>query len=105
MSEMSRAQGQAHQDSNPTEDMVPPAARSSRDPDAQHVGPRDIGTEDAGPPDVGIDDVNLPNSEQQDQPVERPLQDMGDSADNEAAGTQGSSDPMPDIAGTSQPDS
>ena len=27
MSEMSRAQGQAHQDPNPTDDMVPPAAQ------------------------------------------------------------------------------
>jgi hypothetical protein len=105
MSEMSRAQGQAHQDSDPTEDMVPPAARSSKSPDAQNVGPRDSGAEDAGPPDVGAgdfgaEDVDLSDSDQQDQPLERPLRDMSDSADHQATGTQGSSDPMPDIAGT-----
>jgi len=50
MSEMSRAQGQAHQDPNPTDDMVPPAAQVP-DSYVEQFGPRDSGAEDVGPQD------------------------------------------------------
>ena len=68
MSEMSRAQGQAHQDPNPTDDMVPPAAQvpdsyveqfGPRDSGAEDVGPQDGGAEDVGPQDFGAEDVSF----------------------------------------------
>jgi len=60
MSEMSRAQGPAHQDLNPTDDMVPPAAQSPRDPDAENFGPHGSGAEDVEPQDFGAEDMNPP---------------------------------------------
>jgi len=70
MSEMSRAQGPAHQDPNPTDDMVPPAAQvpdsyvesfGPRDSGAEDVGPQDGGAEDVGPQDGGAEDVGPQN--------------------------------------------
>ena len=55
MSEMSRAQGPAHQDPNPTDDMVPPAAQVP-DSYVESFGPRDSGSEDVGPQDGGAED-------------------------------------------------
>jgi hypothetical protein len=61
MSDMSQAQGPVGRgmDMNSTDDMVPPAAQSGRDPDSEHVGPQDLGSEDVGSQDYGADDVNL----------------------------------------------
>ncbi|HVD19442.1 MAG TPA: hypothetical protein VNC63_12240 [Propionibacteriaceae bacterium] len=87
MSEMSRAQGPAHQDLNPTDDMVPPAAQSPRDPDAENFGPHGSGAEDVEPQDFGAEDMNPP------------LPRVADSGGEDAAPAQSSSDPMPDIAG------
>jgi hypothetical protein len=88
MSEVSRAQGPAHDDLDPTDDMVPPAARSPKDPDAKNVGPRDSGgAEDVEPQDFGAEDMNPP------------LPRLADSVGEDSPGAQSSSDPMPDIAG------
>jgi hypothetical protein len=88
MSEVSRAQGPAHDDLDPTDDMVPPAARSPRDPDAKNVGPNDSGgAEDVGPQDFDAEDRDPP------------LPRVADSLSEDSAGAQSSSDPMPDMAG------
>ena len=81
MSEMSRAQGQAHQDPNPTDDMVPPAAQvpdsyveqfGPRDSGAEDVGPQDGGAEDVGPQDFGAEDVSSQDLDDS-QPAGEPL--------------------------------
>ena len=104
MSEMSRAQGQAHNDPNPTDDMVPPAAQVP-DSYVEKFGPRDGGAEDAGPQDFGAEDRNPPDDDSPQTPG-LPLPGSSESGDIEDPGTtQGSSDPMPNMSGTSQPDS
>ena len=110
MSEMSRAQGQAHNDPNPTDDMVPPAAQvpdsyvekfGPRDSGAEDAGPQDFGAEDAGPQDFGAEDRNPPDDDSPQTPG-LPLPRSGESGDIEDPGTtQGTSDPMPNTAGTS----
>ena len=99
MSEMSRAQAPAHKDLDPTDDMVPPAARSPRDPDAENFGPRDSdAAEDVGPQDFGAEDVNPQGINEQ--PDGTPLPTLPNSGGKASARpTQSSSDPMPDIAG------
>jgi hypothetical protein len=124
MSEMSREQGQAHNDPNPTDDMVPPVARvpdsyvekfgprdsGAEDPGpqdfgAEDPGPQDFGAEDAGPQDFGAEDRNPPDDDSPQTPG-LPLPGGNESGDIEDPGTtQGSSDPMPNMSGTSQPDS
>jgi hypothetical protein len=97
MSEMSQAQGPvgANVDADPTDDMVPPGARAPRDSDAERFGPEDVGPEDVVPQDT----------QQPPHPAGVPLPRTGDSGGEESAPPAGSSsDPMPDIAGTSAPD-
>jgi hypothetical protein len=100
MSEMSKAQGPVggNLDINPTDDMVPPGAQSPRDPNADHVRPQDIGSEDVGPQDYGAEDIP-PQDASTVGTAEPP-----DPAESSAL-AQSSSDPMPDIAGTSESDS
>jgi hypothetical protein len=120
MSEMSRAQGQAHNDPNPTDDMVPPAAQvpdsyvekfgprdsgaedaGPQDFGAEDAGPQDFGAEDAGPQDFGAEDRNPPDDDSPQTPG-LPLPRSSESGDIEDPGTtQGSSDPMPNMSGTS----
>ena len=118
MSEMSRAQGPAHQDPNPTDDMVPPAAQvpdsyvesfGPRDGGAEDVGPQDGGVEDVGPQDGGAEDVGPQNFGAEDvnrqdpdepEPAGVPSPTAADSGGEDGAlPAQSSSDPMPDIAG------
>jgi hypothetical protein len=105
MSEMSQAQGPAGggMDLNPTDDMVPPAAESPRDPDAGPRRPQDVGSEDVGPQDYGGDDVSPQDKADVNEPAHPagvPLQRTGDSGGEEASpAAQSSSDPMPDMAG------
>jgi hypothetical protein len=117
MSEMSRAQGQAHQDPNPTDDMVPPAAQvpdsyvesfGPRDSGAEDVGPQDVGAEDVGPQDVGAEDVGSQDFGAEDvsspdmyesQPAGEPLPTVASGGEDSGLPAQSSSDPMPDIAG------
>jgi len=100
MSEMSRAQGQAHNDPNPTDDMVPPAAQVP-DSYVEKFGPRDSGAEDAAPQDFGAEDRNPPDDDSPQTPG-LPLPGSSESGDIEDPGTtQGSSDPMPNMSGTS----
>ena len=108
MSEMSRAQGQAHQDPNPTDDMVPPAAQvpasyiesfDPRDSGAEDVGPQDGGAEDVGPQNFGAEDVNRQDPDEP-EPAGVPSPTAADSGGEDGAlPAQSSSDPMPDIAG------
>ena len=118
MSEMSRAQGQAHNDPNPTDDMVPPAARvpdsyvenfGPRDSGAEDAGPQDFGaedvgsqdfgTEDAGPQDFGGEDVNRQDTDEP-EPAGVPSPTAANSGGEDGAlPAQSSSDPMPDIGG------
>ena len=124
MSEMSRAQGQAHQDPNPTNDMVPPAAQvpdsyveqfGPRDSGAEDVGPQDggaedvrpedSGAEDVGPQDFGAEDVNSQDLDDS-QPAGEPLPTAANSGGEDSGlPAQSSSDPMPDIAGEGWPNS
>ena len=128
MSEMSRAQGPAHQDPNPTDDMVPPAAQvpdsyvesfGPRDSGAEDVGPQDGGVEDVGPQDGGVEDVGPQDGGAEDvgpqnfgaedvnrqdpdepEPAGVPSPTAADSGGEDGAlPAQSSSDPMPDIAG------
>ena len=107
MSEMSKAQGPVggHVDANPTDDMVPPAAQSQRDPDSpqdrsdydgsEDVGPQDYGAEDVSPQDYGREDTNEPPH-----PAGVPLPRTGDTGGEEGSPpARSSSDPMPDAAG------
>jgi hypothetical protein len=108
MSEMSRAQGPVHQDPNPTDDMVPPAAQvpdsyvesfGPRDSGAEDVGPQDGGAEDVGPQDFGAEDVNRQDTDEPETAgVPSPTATDSGSGDG-AIPVQSSSDPMPDIAG------
>ena len=108
MSEMSRAQGPAHQDPNPTDDMVPPAAQvpdsyvesfGPRDSGAEDVGPQDGGAEDVGPQNFGAEDVNRQDPDEP-EPAGVPSPTAADSGgEGGALPAQSSSDPMPDIAG------
>jgi hypothetical protein len=107
MSEMSRAQGQAHQDPNPTDDMVPPAAQvpdsyvesfGPRDSGAEDVGPQDVGAEDVGSQDFGAEDVSSPDMYES-QPAGEPLPTVASGGEDSGLPAQSSSDPMPDIAG------
>jgi hypothetical protein len=99
MSEMSQAQGPVGggMDMNPTDDMVPPAAQSGRDPDSERsedVGPQDYGADDVSPQDMA--DTNEPPH-----PAGVPLPRVADSGGEESAPpAESSSDPMPNIAGT-----
>lgn len=110
MSDMSQAQGPVGlgMDMNPTDDMVPPAAQSGRDPDSEHVGPQDLGSEDVSPQDYGADDVNpqdMADTNEPPHPAGVPLPRVADSGSEESAPpTQSSSDPMPDIAGKGDTD-
>jgi hypothetical protein len=109
MSEMSRAQGPAHQDPNPTDDMVPPAAQvpdsyvesfGPRDGGAEDVGPQDGGAEDVGPQNFGAEDVNRQDPDEPEPagvPSSPTAADSG--GEDGALPAQSSSDPMPDIAG------
>ena len=94
MSEMSRAQGQAHQDPNPTDDMVPPAAQvpdsyveqfGPRDSGAEDVGPQDGGAEDVGPQDFGAEDVSSQDLDDS-QPAGEPLPTAAKAAAARTAG-------------------
>jgi hypothetical protein len=108
MSEMSRAQGQPHNDPNPTDDMVPPAARvpdsyvekfGPKDGGAEDAGPQDFGAEDVGPQDFGAEDVNSQDFDES-QPAAEPLPTAANSGgENSGLPAESSSDPMPDIAG------
>ena len=107
MSEMSRAQGQAHQDPNPTDDMVPSAAQvpdsyvesfGPRDSGAEDVGPQDVGAEDVGSQDFGAEDVSSPDMYES-QPAGEPLPTVASGGEDSGLPAQSSSDPMPDIAG------
>jgi hypothetical protein len=98
MSEMSQAQGPvgANVDADPTDDMVPPAARAPEDSDNERFGPEGVGSEEVVPQDT----------EEPPHPARDPLPRPGDSGDEESAPPAESlSDPMPDIAGTSASDS
>ena len=98
MSEMSRAQGQAHQDPNPTDDMVPPAAQVP-DSYVEQFGPRDSGAEDVGPQDFGAEDVSSQDLDDS-QPAGEPLPTAANGGGEDSGlPAQSSSDPMPDIAG------
>jgi hypothetical protein len=107
MSEMSKAQGPVggHVDTNPTDDMVPPGARSQPDPDSprdrsdydgsEDVGPQDYGAEDVSPQGNGSAETNEPP-----RPAGVPLPGAGDTGGEEGSPpVRSSSDPMPDMAG------
>jgi hypothetical protein len=100
MSEMSKAQGPVggNVDSEPTDDMVPPGARSPRDPDAPQDRSEYDGSEDVGPDDYGAEDVAS-----QDHGIDEPHRPAGVSGsgtgEESSQPGQSSSDPMPDIAG------
>jgi hypothetical protein len=107
MSEMSRAQGQAHQDPNPTDDMVPPAAQvpdsyvesfGPHDSGAEDVAPQDGGAEDVGSQDFGAEDVSSQYIDES-QPAGEPLPTAASGGEDSGLPAQSSSDPMPDIAG------
>lgn len=109
MSDMSRAQGPAHQDPNPTDDMVPPAAQvpdSYVDSFGPHSGaedtsPQDSGAEDVGPHDFGAEDVN-PQDTDESASAGVPSPTSADSGGVDSAmPAQSSPAPMPDIAGES----
>jgi hypothetical protein len=110
MSEMSKAQGPAggDVDSNPTDDMVPPGAQSSRDPDAPQDRSEYDGSEDVGPQDYGAEDVTSQNYAMEDaapRPAGVPGPGTGESGGEESSpAAQSSSDPMPDIAGRGESD-
>jgi hypothetical protein len=106
MSEMSKAQGPVggHVDTNPTDDMVPPAP-SQPDPDSpqdrsdydgsEDVGPQDYGAEDVSPQGYGPEDTNEPPH-----PAGVSLPGAGDTGAKEGSPPAlSSSDPMPDMAG------
>jgi hypothetical protein len=105
MSEMSQAQGSVGvgMDMNPTDDMVPPAARPERDPDSEQIRPEDIGSEDVGPQDYGAEDVNSQDKADTNEPPHPagvPLPRVADSGSEESPRpAEAASDPMPDIAG------
>jgi hypothetical protein len=80
--------------------MVPPAAQVP-DSYVEKFGPRDSGAEDAGPQDFGAEDRNPPDDDSPQTPG-LPLPGSSESGDIEDPGTtQGSSDPMPNMSGTS----
>jgi hypothetical protein len=105
MSEMSKAQGPfgSDVDSNPTDDMVPPGAQPTRDPDAPQERSEYDGSEDVGPQDYGAEDVAAHNhglEAEPPRPAGIPGSRTGESGAEESSPTaQYSSDPMPDIAG------
>jgi hypothetical protein len=105
MSEMSKAQGPVggDVDSDPTDDMVPPGAQSSRDPDAPQDRSEYDGSEDVGPQDYGAEDVTSQNQAMEDAPPRHagvPGSRTGESGGEESSpSAQSSSDPMPDIVG------
>ena len=102
MSEMSQAQGSVGAGMDPTDDMVPPAAQSGRDPDSDQVGPQEVGSEDVGPQDYGAEDVSPQDmaDTHEPPPASVPLPRVADSGGEESAPpAESSSDPMPDIAG------
>jgi hypothetical protein len=105
MSEMSQAQGSVGvgMDMNPTDDMVPPAARPERDPDSEQIRPEDIGSEDVGPQDYGAEDVSPQDKADTNEPPHPagvPLPRVADGGGEESAPpAESGSDPMPDIAG------
>ena len=90
MSEMSRAQGQAHQDPNPTDDMVPPAAQVPASY-IESFDPRDSGAEDVGPRDFGAEDVSSQDIDES-QPAGEPLPTAASGGEDSGLPAQSSSD-------------
>jgi hypothetical protein len=107
MSEMSKATGPVggHVDADPTDDMVPPAAQSQRDPDSPQERSDYDGSEDVAPQDYGAEDVSPQGYEPEGtneppHPAGVPLPRTGDTGGEEGSpAAQSSSDPMPDMAG------
>jgi hypothetical protein len=100
MSEMSQAQGPAtgDVDLNPTDDMVPPGA--PRDPDSPRNQSEFDGSEDVLPQDYGSEDVAPHETQEPPDPTAVPPSMNREGGGEESSpSAQGTSDPMPDIAG------